>query len=337
MFIGRHVSKLSGYAPALPTPFDPDGYIDAAAFESLCDRQIRHGATALVVCGTTGEAPNLTRAEHDVIIRMAVNVAHRRVPVIAGAGSNATARAVELAKTAELAGADAVLSVVPYYNKPTQAGLEAHFRAIADTLGISMLLYDVPSRTGCGLSDVTVARLAEHPNIVGLKDATGDVTRPLRLRSLLGPDFRLLSGDDATALSFLAQGGNGCISVTSNFAPGLCRALYLAVRQGQLAQAQRLGQVVAKLTAALFREGNPAGIKYALATMQIMSPRLRLPLVELTSESKAAIDAVLADLQEGYSDDLIAGPAGEVRQSVQVPVSAAGDGRLPPAGAIRLQ
>jgi 4-hydroxy-tetrahydrodipicolinate synthase len=315
MFIGRHVSKLSGYAPALPTPFDPDGYIDAAAFESLCDRQIRHGATALVVCGTTGEAPNLTRAEHDVIIRMAVNVAHRRVPVIAGAGSNATAHAIELAKDAETAGADALLSVVPYYNKPTQAGLEAHFRAIADSVGLPIVLYDVPSRTGCGLSDVTVARLAECPNIIGLKDATGDMTRPLRLRSLLGADFRLLSGDDATALAFLAQGGNGCISVTSNVAPGLCRNLYLALRQGQLAQAQRLGVPVTRLTTALFKEGNPAGVKYALGAMRIMSPRLRLPLVELTSDGKAAIDEVLAELQHGYADDLLARPDGNGRHA----------------------
>src|SRR3981189_1293526 len=166
-----------------------------------------------------------------------------------GAGSNSTSQAVELSRDAGAAGADAVLSVVPYYNKPTQAGMYAHFRAIADSTSLPVILYDVPARTVCGLADDTIARLAELPRIIGLKDATGDVTRPLRLRSLLGADFRLLSGDDATALGFLAMGGDGCISVTSNIAPALCRAMYLALTQGQMAQAQRLAAVVATLTA----------------------------------------------------------------------------------------
>ena len=187
--LGRHVSRLSGFAPDVPTPFDEDGAVDSAAFERFCDRQIREGATALVVCGTTGEAPTLSRAEHDQIVRIAVDVAHGRVPVIAGAGSNSTSQAIELAKDAEAAGADAILSVVPYYNKPIQAGMYAHFRAIADSTGLPIILYDVPSRTVCGLADATVARLAESPQFIGLKDATGDVTRPLRLRALLGPDF----------------------------------------------------------------------------------------------------------------------------------------------------
>lgn len=191
--IGRHVAKLSGYAPALPTPFDDDGNIDVEAFEQFCDRQLGHGATALVVCGTTGEAPTLSPAEHHELIRRAVGVARGRVPVVAGAGSNSTAHAVELTRDAEAAGADAILSVVPYYNKPTQAGLDAHFRKIAGATGRPVILYDVPSRTGCGLADETIARLAELPTIIGLKDATCDVTRPLRLRSLVGSEFRLLS------------------------------------------------------------------------------------------------------------------------------------------------
>src|SRR5674476_540226 len=232
--IGRHVSKLSGYAPALPTPFGNDGNIDVAAFEQFCDRQIRAGATALVVCGTTGEAPTLRPAEHTTLIQIAVAVARGRVPVIAGAGSNSTAHAIELTRDAEAAGADAILSVVPYYNKPTQVGMHAHFHAIAQSTGLPIILYDVPSRTACGLADETVARLAKMPQIIGLKDATGDVTRPLRLRPLVGPDFRLLTGDDATAFAFFAQGGNGCISVTSNVAPGLCRNMFLACRQGQI-------------------------------------------------------------------------------------------------------
>jgi 4-hydroxy-tetrahydrodipicolinate synthase len=310
MITGKHVSRLSGYAPALPTPFGQDGNVDDAAFEGLCDRQIREGATALVVCGTTGEAPTLSRADHDRIVRIAVGVARGRVPVIAGAGSNATSHAIELARDAETAGADAVLSVVPYYNKPMQAGMYAHFRAIADATGLPIILYDVPARTVCGLADDTVARLAECPKFIGLKDATGDVTRPLRMRSRLGPAFRLLSGDDATALAFLGQGGNGCISVTSNVAPGLCRAMYLAFEQGQSSRAQHLATVVAKLTRALFSESNPVPVKYALSSLKMMSPAVRLPLVELGDESKAEIDAVLAQVCEGYPDYMIGSALG---------------------------
>ena len=250
--IGKQVARLSGYAPALPTPFNETGAVDAAAFARLCDMQVHQGATALVVCGTTGEAPTLSTAEQVALIRSAVEIAHGRIPVIAGAGSNATAHAIELTRHAEAAGADAVLSVVPYYNKPTQAGLEAHFSAIAQSTGLPIILYDVPSRTGCGLADETIARLAENRQFIGLKDATGDMSRPPRLRALLGSHFRLLSGDDATALPFLAQGGNGCISVTSNVVPGLCRNLFQAYRQGDTASAHRWALPVSKLTAALF-------------------------------------------------------------------------------------
>lgn len=306
--IGRHVSKLSGYAPALPTPFTDQGEVDGAAFEHFCDLQIRAGATALVVCGTTGEASALRPAEHHVLVRIARDVANGRVPVIAGAGSNSTAHAIELTKEAEAAGADAVLSVVPYYNKPTQIGLYEHFRAIALSSGLPIILYDVPSRTACGLADETIARLAEIPKIIGLKDATGDVTRPMRLRSLLGPDFRLLTGDDATALTFMSQGGNGCISVTSNVAPGLCRNMYLAYRRGQIASAHRHAAPVAKLTAALFCETNPAPLKYALSLLGLMSPKLRLPLVELTSQAKAEVAAVMTQVCEGYANDVIGKP-----------------------------
>lgn len=303
--IGRHVSKLSGYAPALPTPFTNQGEVDGAAFEHFCDLQIRAGATALVVCGTTGEAPALRLAEHHVLVRIARDVANGRVPVIAGAGSNSTAHAIELTKEAEAAGADAVLSVVPYYNKPTQIGLYEHFRAIALSSGLPIILYDVPSRTACGLADETIARLAEIPKLIGLKDATGDVTRPMRLRSLLGPDFRLLTGDDATALTFMSQGGNGCISVTSNVAPGLCRSMYLAYRRGQIASAHRYAAPVVKLTAALFCETSPAPLKYALSLLGLMSPKLRLPLVELTSQAKAEVAAVMTQVCDGYANDVI--------------------------------
>ena len=306
--LGRHVSRLSGYAPAVPTPFDETGAVDRAALAQFCDRQIYEGATALIVCGTTGEAPTLSRAEHEQIIRIAVDISHGRVPVIAGAGSNSTSQAIEFVRDAEAAGADAILSVVPYYNKPVQAGMLAHFCAIANATGLPIILYDVPSRTVCGLANDTVARLAENPQFIGLKDATGDLTRPLRLRALLGTDFRLMSGDDHTAFAFIAQGGNGCISVTSNVAPGLCRSMYLALKRSQISQAQRLAVVNMKLTDALFSDTNPVPVKYALSLLNIMSPRVRLPLVELNDANKAEVASVLAQVCEQHSDHVLGQP-----------------------------
>jgi 4-hydroxy-tetrahydrodipicolinate synthase len=303
--IGRHVSRLAGYAPALPTPFCENGSVEVPAFEQLCACQLKHGATALVVCGTTGEAPTLSQSEQSELIRVAASVAKGRIPVIAGASSNATARAIELTRNAEAAGADAILSVVPYYNKPTQRGLYAHFRAIAESSGLPVILYDVPARTGCGLSDETVARLAELPRITGLKDATGDLARPVRLRSLVGPDFRLLSGDDATALAFFAQGGNGCISVTSNVAPGLCRMMYLSCKKGEMARAQALAFPVAQLTAALFQETSPSPLKYALHLLGLMTARVRLPLVEVSETSRQEIAASLAFVCDGYTNFMV--------------------------------
>lgn len=292
--VSHRLAQLAGYMPAVPTAFDRDGEIDCAAFERYCDRQIEEGAAALVVCGTTGEAPTLTRAEHDILVRIAVDVAGGRVPIIAGAGANSTAHAIELAQDAELAKADTILSVVPYYNKPTQRGLHAHFRAIAEATSLPMLLYDVPSRSACGLADETVARLAEHPRIVGLKDATGDAARPLRLRALLGSNFKLFSGDDASALAFILQGGDGCISVTSNLAPALCRRIFLACARGQLPDARRLAGLVARLTAVLFRESNPTPLKYALSLRHLMSSAVRLPLVEPSEQTRREIEAVMA-------------------------------------------
>jgi len=259
------------------------------------------------VCGTTGEAPTLTPQEHKDLIRIAAARSRGRIPVIAGAGANATAHAIELTKDAEAAGADAILSVVPYYNKPTRAGLYAHFRAIAESTGLPVILYDVPSRTVCGLADDTVARLAELPRVIGLKDAAGDATRPARLRSLVGTDFRLLCGDDALALSYFAQGGDGCISVTSNVAPGLCRNMYLAWKHGQSVRAQRLARPVAQLTAALFRESNPVPVKHTLALLGLMSPAVRLPLVELSDQHRTELRDVLLRLCDEYSEYMIGG------------------------------
>jgi 4-hydroxy-tetrahydrodipicolinate synthase len=298
-------SWLRGYMPALPTPFNSDGRIDRPALAHFCEQQIDAGAAALVACGTTGEASTLTEAEHATVVRIAVDVAGGRVPVIAGAGANSTVHAIALAQDAEAAGADAILSVVPYYNKPTQAGLYAHFRAIAESSGLPVILYDVPARTACALADETIVRLAELPRCIGLKDATGHVSRPLRLRALLGSQFRLLSGDDATAFAFLAQGGDGCISVTANVAPALCQAMYLAWRQGDTVRAHELATVAGRLTAALFRESNPVPVKYALSLMNLMSPQVRLPLVQPTPETKAEIETVLAHLALKYPDYLI--------------------------------
>jgi 4-hydroxy-tetrahydrodipicolinate synthase len=313
----RHVLQLRGYAADLPTPFDDAGEVDRAALEWLCQRQVEDGAAALIVCGATGEGPTLSRAEHDTILRTAVAASHGRIPVIADASSNSTDQAIELARDAERAGADAVLAVVPYYNKPTQSGMHAHFRAIAEAVGLPIILHDVPSRTVCALADETIARLAEMPQCIGLADATGDVSRPLRLRGVVGSEFRLLSGDDATALAFLAQGGDGCMSVAATAAPGLCRAMYSAWKQGELARAQQLASVVARLAAALSRESNPAPVKYALSLMNLMSPRVRLPLVELKSETKAEIERVLTHINARYSGCMIGDVSGQGRNGVQ--------------------
>ena len=199
---------------------------------------------------------------------------------------------------------------MPYYNKPTQTGLLEHFKAIAQSTGLPIILYDVPCRTACSLADETVVRLAENPQFMGLKDATGDITRPARLRSLVGKDFRLLSGDDATALAFFAQGGNGCISVTSNVAPGLCRNMFLACKQGQMVRAQRLSSEIAPLTSALFRESNPVPLKYALSLLDLMSPKVRLPLVELTEQTKAELAVVVAQICDANPEHVVTkGPA----------------------------
>jgi 4-hydroxy-tetrahydrodipicolinate synthase len=232
---------LSGYIPDLPTPFDDGGQLDLAAFARLCERQIQAGVPAIVVGETTGEASTLAPAEHDSIVRTAVTLARGRVRVIAGAGSNSTSQAIELTRRAEAVGADAVLSVVPYYNKPMQAGIEAHFRAIADCTALPIILHDIPSRTIRELSDDTLARLAKSGHFIGLRDGSGDVTRPMRLRPRLAPAFRLLSGEDPTALAYIANGGDGCISTICNVAPDLCRVIFSSCREGRRRDICRAG------------------------------------------------------------------------------------------------
>jgi 4-hydroxy-tetrahydrodipicolinate synthase len=286
---------LAGYIPDLPTPFDAAGAIDRQAFATLCERQITAGVPAIVVCETAGEASTLTPVEHEAMIRAAVEIAHGRACVIAGAGSNSTSQAIELTRRAEAAGADAVLSVVPYYNKPMQAGIDAHFRAVAGSTGLPIILHDIPSQTIRELADDTLARLAEHRQFIGLRDGTGDVARPMRLSSRLPPEFRLLSGDDATALAFIASGGAGCISMISNVAPDLCQAIFAGCRQGRLQSARYLQHRLAPLTAALAKE-SPAALKYALCLLGFMSPATRLPIVELADAAKAEVASAIAEI-----------------------------------------
>ena len=286
---------LAGYIPDLPTPFDDNDRIDLAAFVNLCERQIEAGVPAIVVCETAGEASTLTPAEQETIICAAVQVARGRTRVIAGAGSNSTSQAIELTRRAEAAGADAVLSVVPYYNKPMQIGIQAHFRTIADSTALPIILHDIPSRTIRELSDETLVLLSQSRQFIGLRDGTGDVLRPTRLRSRLPSSFRLLSGDDATALAFVANGGDGCISTISNVAPELCQAIFSNCRQGRLQSARYLQNRLAPLNAALSRE-SPAALKYALSMLGFIRPSTRLPIVGLAEPAKAEVARAIAEI-----------------------------------------
>jgi 4-hydroxy-tetrahydrodipicolinate synthase len=294
-YLVKPATWLAGCIPDLPTPFDEDDRIDLTAFAKLCERQIEAGVSAIVVGETAGEASTLTPAEHDTIVRSAVEIARGRVRVIAGAGSNSTSQAIELTRRAEAAGADAVLSVVPYYNKPMQAGIYAHFKAIAGSTTLPIILHDIPSRTIREMSDDTLVRLAESGQFIGLRDGTGDLARPLRLRSLLPSGFRLLSGDDATALAFVANGGDGCISVISNVAPGLCQAIFSSCRQGRLQTARYLQNRLAPLTASLTKE-SPAALKYALCLLGFMRPNTRLPIVELADSAKREVASAITEI-----------------------------------------
>jgi 4-hydroxy-tetrahydrodipicolinate synthase len=286
---------LAGYIPDLPTPFDASGGLDLTAFAKLCESQIEAGVSAIVVGETAGEASTLTPVEHDTIVRTAIEIARGRVRVIAGAGSNSTSQAIELTRRAEGAGADAVLSVVPYYNKPMQAGIYAHFRAIAGSTALPIILHDIPSRTIRELSDDTLARLAQSGQFIGLRDGTSDIARPLRLRPLLPFGFRLLSGDDATALAFTANGGDGCVSMVSNVAPGLCQAIFSSCKQGRLQSARYLQNRLGPLTAALTQE-SPAALKYALWLLGFMRPDTRLPIVELADSAKREVARAITEI-----------------------------------------
>jgi 4-hydroxy-tetrahydrodipicolinate synthase len=284
---------LRGSITALITPF-ADGAVDEKAFSRLVDWQINEGTHGLVPVGTTGESPTVTHEEHRRVIEICVEVADKRVPVIAGAGSNSTEEAISLARFAEDCGADAILSVVPYYNKPNQEGLFQHFSAIARSTGLPIILYSVPGRTVVDLNVDTISRLREaHDNIIGVKDATANMERASMQRVLLGDDFILLSGEDMTALGFNAHGGNGCISVTSNVAPKLCSLFQNACQQGNYVEARVLQEKLVHLHRNLFIEPNPQGVKYAAARLNLCRNELRLPLVPVNKSTEVAIDFAL--------------------------------------------
>jgi 4-hydroxy-tetrahydrodipicolinate synthase len=287
---------LTGAIADLPTPFDADGAVDLSAFAHLCERQFAAGASAIVVGETAGEASTLSAYEQDSLIRTAVEVAHGRIRVIAGATSNATSKAIALARQAKAAGADAILSVVPYYNKPMQSGIKEHFLAIADATDLPIILHDVPARTNRELADATLVRLAQSRRFMGLKEATGDISRIARLRPHLPAGFRLLSGDDATALGFIASGGDGAISMIANVVPGLCRSISACCRKENWQAARALHNRLAPLEALLSREGPPA-LKTALSGLGLMRPDPRLPLVEpeaaIAREIARAVAAVI--------------------------------------------
>ena len=285
---------LRGSLTALITPF-VNGAVDEKAFSAFVDWQVKEGTHGLVPVGTTGESPTVTHEEHRRIIEIAVEVADRRVPVVAGAGSNSTDEAVSLTRFAEDIGADAVLSVVPYYNKPTQEGLFQHFSAVARATSLPVILYAVPGRTVVDITVETMARLRDaHANIAGVKDATASMEKASLTRAKLGPDFILLSGEDMTALGFNAHGGHGCISVTSNVAPRLCAQFQNACQQGNYADALMLQDKLVPLHKALFLENNPGGIKYAASKLGLCRNEFRLPVVPVGKASEEAIDAALS-------------------------------------------
>lgn len=288
---------LMGYIPDLPTPFDDIGRVDLGALERLCEYQIAAGVSALVVCETAGETAALSDAEREIVVRAAVEIARSRIRIIAGAGSNSTDRAIESTRRAEAAGADAVLSVVPYYNKPMQNGIYAHFRAIADSTGLPIILHDVPARSVCELENDTLVRLADSKQFVGLRDGTGNVSRPMRLSSLLRSDFRCLSGDDGTALGYIAEGGNGCISLVANVKPNLCQAIFSSLRQGHFQAARNLQKRLAPLEFCLSKE-SPAALKYALNFVGLMQPGTRLPIVQLDERARAVVAKAIVEIDE---------------------------------------
>ena len=283
---------FKGSYTALITPFR-DGVVDEDAFVRIVEWQLNEGTHGLVPVGTTGESPTLSHDEHKRVVELAVKTAAGRAPVIAGAGSNATAEAVDFAKHAESTGASGLLVVTPYYNKPTQEGLYQHFKAVNDAVRIPIIIYNIPGRSVIDMSVETMTRLFALPNITGVKDATTNMARVSQQRAAMGPDFNQLSGEDATALGFMAHGGQGCISVTSNVAPRLCAEFQNACLAGDFAKALQLQDRLMPLHDALFLETNPSPAKYALWRLGFCETEARLPLVPLQDATKRAVEQAM--------------------------------------------
>src|ERR1041385_8047061 len=279
---------FKGSIPALVTPMR-DGRVDEDAFRAFVEWQIAEGSHGLVPMGTTGESPTLSHDEHKRVVRICVEVSHGRVPVIAGAGSNNTTEAIDLAKYAEKAGADGVLIVTPYYNKPNQEGLYQHYKAINDAIGIPIIIYNIPPRSVIDMSVETMARLYDLKNIAGVKDATASMARVSQQRAACGPEFNQLSGEDITALGFNAHGGQGCISVTSNVAPRLCSEFQAACGRGDYAAALKIQDKLAPLHQNLFIETSPAPVKYAMSLVGKCTETVRLPMVPASEKARAAV------------------------------------------------
>ena len=283
-----------GSLPALITPFK-DGEFDEAAFREFVDWQISEGTDGLVPCGTTGESPTLSHAEHKHVVEVCIEAAKGRVPVVAGAGSNSTREAIDLCAHAQKAGADAVLVVTPYYNKPTQEGLYQHYKAIHDATDIPIIIYNIPGRSIVDMSVATMARLAELPRISGVKDATNDLSRPAQTRLACGPDFCVLSGEDGTAVPLLAGGGHGCISVTANIAPKLCADMQRAWRDRDLDTVMRIQDLLMPLHSVMFCETSPGPVKYAASLLGKCAAEMRLPMCPITEQSKEKVRAAMKD------------------------------------------
>ncbi len=284
--------KIRGSITALITPF-ANGKIDEDAFTKLVAWQISEGTHGLVPVGTTGESPTLSYDEHMRVIELCITAANGRVPVIAGTGSNSTQEAIELSTHAEKLGADAVLIVTPYYNKPSQEGLYQHYKAINDAISIPIIIYNIPGRSVIDMSVETMTRLSKLNNIVGVKDATADLQRASQQRAAMGPEFILLTGDDASALGFMAHGGHGCISVAANIAPRQCAAFQNACLAGDFSKALIMHDKLMPLHDVMFLEGNPAPVKHIAAHLGLCSRDMRLPLVPVTEASARRIDAAI--------------------------------------------
>jgi 4-hydroxy-tetrahydrodipicolinate synthase len=289
---------IQGSIVALVTPMEEDGALDVASLRSLVDFHVAQGSDAIVAVGTTGESATLDEEEHCEVIRLVVEQAAGRVPVIAGTGANATREAIHLTHRAKELGADACLLVTPYYNKPTQEGLYRHYRAVAEAVDIPQILYNVPGRTGCDLLPETVARLAGAPGIVGLKEATGDLDRQRRIRESCGAEFALYSGDDATACDFCLQGGHGVISVTANVAPRRMHDMVAAALAGDAKRAKALDAGLAALHRDLFIESNPIPVKWAVQEMGLINTGIRLPLTWLSEGCRDAVRRAMRQAAE---------------------------------------